>query len=138
MYGVPGTISSRVPMTRPGRPSSGKSRSRSTASVIDITMRAAADGLSRAMYWASASKFARAAWSHLTRTTGPFFHGPFHFLVAGEVSTVGFGYTFLNFVDLPVVQRDIFSNRFCCHKRTAAAHRARQAVQLLLEFRIKP
>ena len=48
-YRVPGTTSSRVPDTRPGRPRFGNSPKRSTAASNVVAVRAAAPGFSRAI-----------------------------------------------------------------------------------------
>src|SRR5579862_1677613 len=102
--------------------------SRSTAVAIASTTRPAASGLSREMYAASASRFARARRSHLVCTAGPLFKGARNVFIAGEVFLVGFGYALLYLMDLPVVQRNVFSNGFRGYERTRTAHCARQAV----------
>ena len=48
-YGVPGTTSSRVPDTRPGRPRFGSAAKRSTVASNLVAVRAAAPGFSRAI-----------------------------------------------------------------------------------------
>jgi len=77
--------------------------SRSTASAIFCTTCAAAAGLSRAIYSASAVKFAKAVRSHLTRTVCPFLQRPFYFLIGSEVPPIGLCHSLLNFLDLPIV-----------------------------------
>lgn len=103
MYGVPDITSSRVPGTRPARPSAGCSERCSTAVMMRLTIREAAAGLSRAMYSASEFKFASALRTHLTRTAGPLPGGLQHLLVRGKFAAIGFGNRFLRFLNLPVV-----------------------------------
>src|ERR1700687_75815 len=137
MYGVPETTSSRVPDTRPGRPEAGNRSRFSTACTIAATVRAAATGLSREIYSATAFKLSRAARSHSTRTAHPTLQHLLHFLVAGKVASVGLGYTFLDFIDLPFVDGDKFLDRLGGDERAAPVHRFRQTVELILEFGIQ-
>ena len=83
-------ISSLVPETLPGRPREGKRRSFSTLHLMLVSTRAAAAGLSRAMYSVSAIRLAMAARSHLTRTARPLRKRSFHFLVGSEISAIRF------------------------------------------------
>src|SRR6202140_3433599 len=129
MYGVPGTINSRVPDTRPGRPEAGNRSRFSTAFTIAATVRAAATGLSREIYSATAFKLSRAARSHSTCTTHPTLQHLLHFLLAGKVARIGLGYSFLDFIDLPLVHRDKFLDRLGRDKRSAAIHRFRQEIE---------
>src|SRR5260370_35140906 len=103
MYGVPETTSSRVPDTRPGRPEAGTRLRFSTAFTIAATVRAAATGLSREIYPATAFKLSRAARSPSTRTTHPTLQHLRHFLIAAEMASVGLSDTFLAFIHLPLV-----------------------------------
>src|ERR1700674_205725 len=137
MYGVPEAISSRVPDSRPGRPEAGNRLRLSTAFTIAATVRAAATGLSREIYSAAAFMLSRAARSHSTRTTDPTLQHLLHFLVAGEVASVGLGYTFLDFIDLPFVDGNKFLDRLGGDERAAPVHRFRQTVELILEFGVQ-
>src|ERR1022692_2791670 len=137
MYGVPETTNSRVPEIRPGRPEDGNRSRSSTALRIAATVLSAAAGSSRAMYSAKASKLLIAARSHSTRTTRPLLQHPLHFLFAGEVSGVGLGYTFLDFIDLPFIDGNIFLDRLGRDERPAAVHGFRYTVELFLEFGIQ-
>src|ERR1700684_2741818 len=115
--------SSRVPATLPGRPSEGKRRSSSTPRLILASTRAAAPGLSRAMYSVSVIRLATAARNHLTRTAGPLWKGSFYFLVRGEVPAIRFGNGLTGFLNLPIVQGHVLANRFGGHERAAAIGR---------------
>src|SRR5208282_521121 len=137
MYGVPGTINSRVPGTLPGRPAAGNRPRFSTALVIAATVLAEASGLSWAMYSDTAIRFARAAPSQLTRTSRQAPDRLLHFFFADKVTGVGLGNTFLDFIDLPFVDGDIFLDRLGGDERAAAVHRFRQTVELALEFGIQ-
>src|ERR1700722_11649820 len=115
MSGVPGLTSSRVLLTLPGRPREGNRPSFSTPWLIDSSTRAAAAGLSRAMYSVSAIRLATAARNHLTCTLRPLRKRPFYFLVGGEVSPVclqGFN----GLLNLPIVECHILANGFGRHK----------------------
>ena len=68
IYGAPATTSSLVPATRPARPIAGLSFNNSASAKIRNTIRPAAAGLSSAMYSPRSSRFASAAFNHLTRT----------------------------------------------------------------------
>src|ERR1035441_9508197 len=136
MYGVPETTNSRVPDIRPGRPEDGNRSISSTALRMAATGLSAA-GLSREIYYAKASKLLIAARSHSTRTTRPLLQHPLHFLLAGKVTGVGLGYTLLDFVDLPFVDRNEFLDRLSGDERAAPVHRLRQTVELVLEFGIQ-
>src|SRR3979409_2135739 len=125
MQGVPGTTSSRVPGTLPGRPRPGCRRSLSTVLLIVATTRAAANGLSRAMYSASASRLAKAERSHLTRTPRPFSQSSPDLRLAGKFAVVGFHNGFLRLVDLPMIQCDVLAYRFGRDERAAATSRFR-------------
>src|SRR5580700_8837650 len=117
MYGVPETTNSRVPDIRPGRSRDGNRSRSSTALRIAATALSAAARLSREIYSANASKLLIAALSHSTRTVRPLLQNLLHFLLAREVAGVGLGYTFLNFIDLPFVDGDIFLDRLGSHER---------------------
>jgi hypothetical protein len=90
--------------------------------------------LSREIYSANASKLLIAALSHSTRTVRPLLQNLLHFLLAREVAGVGLGYTFLNFIDLPFVDGDLFLDRLGSHERAAPVHRFRKTVELFLEL----
>src|ERR1019366_9327397 len=137
MYGVSETTNSRVPEIRPGRPEDGNRSRFSTALRIAATVLSAAPGLSRAIYSARQSKLLRATRSHSTRTTRPFFHHLLDFLFGGEVSRVGLGQAFLDFVNLPFIHGNIFLNRLGGDEGAAPVHRFRQTVELVLEFGIQ-
>src|ERR1035441_5187982 len=125
MYGVPETTSSRVPDTRPGRPSAGNRLRFPTASKIAATVGTAAAGLSREMYSASASKFASASSRHLSCTAGPAFQGLLDLFFAGKFSAIGGGNGLLDFGDLPFVDGDKFLDRLGGDERAAPVHRFR-------------
>jgi len=137
MYGVPDTTNSRVPGTLPGRPAAGNRFRLSTALVIATTVLAEASGLSWAMYSDTAIRFARAAPSQLTRTSRQTPDRPLHFFFADKVTCIGLGYTFLDFIDLPFIHADKFLDRLGGDERTAAVHRFRQTIELVLEFCIQ-
>src|ERR1035437_10573828 len=136
MYGVPETTNSRVPDIRPGRPEDGNRSISSTALRMAATVLSAA-GLSREIYSAKASKLLIAARSHSTRTTRPLLQHPLHFLLAGKVTGVGLGYTFLDFIDLPFIHADKFLDRLGGDKRAAPVHRFRQTVALVFKFGVQ-
>src|ERR1700722_17651441 len=123
MYGVPVTTSSQVPGTLPVRPEAGWLESCSTALEIRSTVRAAASGLSRAMYSASSSRFLSASLSHLTRTSAPFSHDRVDLLLTCEVASVGFLEGSFDFGDLPFVQFDVGSDCLGCDVGFGAFHR---------------
>src|SRR5271157_846909 len=112
MYGVFETTNSRVPSTRPGLPIAGKTARRSVAAKMSSTMRSAALGLSRAMYSASAFRSARARRSHSTRTAFPLRSHRRYFFLSCEVPRVRLSNSFLDFLDLPLVEGDVFPDGF--------------------------
>src|SRR5208282_4532653 len=138
MYGVPETTNSRVPDIRPGRPEDGNRSRSSTALRIAATVLSAADGLSREIYSAKASKLLIAARSHSTRTTRPLLQHPLHFLLAGKVTGVGLGYTFLDFIDLPFIHADKLLDRLGREARATSIQRYRQTVELAFKFGMQP
>src|SRR5262245_4068683 len=106
MYRVLGTTSSRVPGTRPGRPSPGCSASAAAASSTRATTSRAASGSSAAMKEASSSRLRSAVRSHLTCIHLPLPGQRRDLLVGGEVACVGFLERRANFGDLPLVVLD--------------------------------
>src|ERR1700676_1573934 len=125
MYGVPDTTSSRVPGTLPGRPIAGNRFRVSTAFTIAATVLAEASGLSRAMYWDAAIRFARAVRSQLTRTSRQTPDLLLHFLIACKVTLVRFGKRLFDFGDLAFVDGDKFLDRLGGDERAAPDHRFR-------------
>src|ERR1700693_2620501 len=92
-------------------------------------MRAAACGLSRAMYSASAFKFASARASHLTRTPGPLLDSPLDFLRGSEFAAISLAQGLSDLANLPFIQSDIFTNRLGRDERAASLGRFGQAIQ---------
>lgn len=100
-YGVPPTTSSLVPGTRPGLPIAGWAEIAATLSTILDATRFAAAGSSRAMYDASASRFASAVRVHLTRINAPFLQYFFDLPIFCEIPLVGFLQPFFSLANLP-------------------------------------
>src|SRR5256885_1017290 len=122
MYRVFGTISSRVPFTRPGRPRFGCLAKWPIALMIALTTERAAFGSSAAMYSASASRLPSAACNHLTRILLPLAQYFLYRAFAGKFSTVRLCDGLLDLCDLPFIQGDILANRLRRQKRFAALH----------------
>src|SRR5664279_5204087 len=137
MYRVLDTTSSRVPCTRPGRPSPGCAASCATASSTRSTTRRAATESSEAITDASSSRLRSAVRSHLTRTHSPLLRQGGDVLVAGKVARVGFLESRLNLTDLPLVRFDESSNRFGGEKGLAALGRVGEAVEADLDVVIE-
>src|SRR5579863_1434322 len=88
---------------------------------------------------ASASRLASARFSQrissrLSGTgtppgAGPPLHQAANLGRRGKLSPVSFGQRLTGFLDLPLVDLHVFADRFCRHKRAAAALRLRQTVQ---------
>ncbi len=100
-------------------------------------MRAAACGLSRAMYSASAFKFASARASHLTRTPGPLLDSPLHFLRSGELAAISLNQGLPDLPDLPFIQSDVFTNRLGRYKRATSLGRFGQAIEPVFQLCIE-
>src|ERR1019366_5499165 len=137
MYGVPDTSSSRVPGTLPGRPAAGNRSRLSTALVIATTVLAEASGLSWAVYWEAAIRFARAVRSQLMRTSRQAPDRLLHFPVAGKVTLVRLDKSLFDLPDLPFVYGNKFLDRLGGDERAAPVHRFRQTVELALEFSVQ-
>src|ERR1039457_1104496 len=133
MYRVLDTTSSRVPCTRPGRPSPGCSASCATASSTRSTTRRAATESSAAIKDASSSRLRSAVRSHLTRIHFPLLRQGGDVLVAGKGACIGFLESRLNLADLPLVCFDESSNRFSGEKGLAALGRVGEDVEAILD-----
>src|SRR5271166_3061912 len=103
MYGVPEITNSRVPGTRPGRPSDGNRLRCATPDSTAARNPSAPCGLSFKMNVYALMRSLRARSSHLTCKFSQFSEGGLNLLVGREIAGVGFFNCLFDTLDLPFV-----------------------------------